>query len=675
MEREPCQAGINGVNNMEQLCMPTYRNTIPAMREFIKSDIGLTLSLAVVALALFFAGLNVGYFVVLWIEWGAILGGLAIVASVFLFPARGERLRELRVMLYVAGIALVGAGISDLLNFPESGKDVIPGLLAGFLCGVVSAKFIWKAAHGPAGIRLSALFHSNGVIAALLLSLLGGALFALADFLKNYGLAANAGDALASVGAVALQLYHLKRNGSRMSRGAVWITFFAMLVFLLCALANVFPDSLNTGEASIGLGIVMLSGISLLGWKWVRGSRPASAPTNFKLMGQQLLTLVFLGVALFPLGYLYTQALVNLELNLSPTELVAGDRAFFKLSDEAFARLVMRDIYYWQPKHNVFMSKEDTPATLIRKLASDRWSHASTASEEKDWDAGIKTGRGIKLTNQLGKYFIGYINHDSPAAKAGYERGYQLITRDQRNISVKNKQWLILKPSGEVVTNSLPSERYKVDTVIHKVIQRDGKNIGYLWMMDFNNAALPLIQDAFKLFKQQSIEELVLDLRYNGGGYDDTLLADLIAGAKNEGKIYSKSSYSEKYRDKDGSTVFHSQPYSIPVKRVFVLMTHNTCSASELIINGLRPYLPVITIGEKSCGKPFFMQQISYRENVYDPVTGRIKNVNNQAEYEQGIEPDCKVQEDFSKPVGQPGDALLDTALYFQKHNECPTAM
>jgi C-terminal processing protease CtpA/Prc len=115
-----------------------------------------------------------------------------------------------------------------------------------------------------------------------------------------------------------------------------------------------------------------------------------------------------------------------------------------------------------------------------------------------------------------------------------------------------------------------------------------------------------------------------------------------------------------------------AQGNPIKIKRVFVLTTNDTCSASELIINGLRPYLPVITIGEKTCGKPFFMKPIFYRKTVYAPVTGRLVNAEGKADYEQGIEPDCKVQEDFSKPVAQPGDKLLDTALYFQKHNACP---
>jgi C-terminal processing protease CtpA/Prc len=219
----------------------------------------------------------------------------------------------------------------------------------------------------------------------------------------------------------------------------------------------------------------------------------------------------------------------------------------------------------------------------------------------------------------------------------------------------------------------IPPERFKNDTVIHKIIQQDGKNIGYLWLLDFNNAATPLIQDAFKAFKLQGIEELVLDLRYNGGGHNDEALADLIAGASYEGKVYSRWKFSDKYRDEDSSIVFHRQPNSIPLKRVFVLMTHQTCSASELIINGLRPYMPIITIGEKSCGKPFFMRPITYAGYVYDPVTGRVLNSDGGADYEQGIEPDCKVLEDFSKPIGEVGDTLLDTALYFQKNNTCST--
>jgi C-terminal processing protease CtpA/Prc len=150
------------------------------------------------------------------------------------------------------------------------------------------------------------------------------------------------------------------------------------------------------------------------------------------------------------------------------------------------------------------------------------------------------------------------------------------------------------------------------------------------------------------------------------------LLADLIAGDKYDGKVFFNEIYSDKYVDWNSSVYFIKPANSIPLKRVFVMTTHETCSASELIINGLRPYIPVITIGEKTCGKPFLMNETGYKGYVYTPVTAHLTNAYGRADYENGIQPDCEVEENFNHQVGQKGDSLFDAVLYYQKNNACP---
>ncbi len=652
--------------------MFTHQSINSALRQFIRGDLFHILALGIVSLAALLIGMNVGYFVVIWIEWGAILGGLALAGSVLLFPSTGRRLQVLRVMFFVAGLALAGAGVSDLLNFPESNSDVYPGLLIGIACGLALASVIWGAGLGITSCRIYTL-DPNGAFVSLLLALLGIAMFVLVALINQYGSAyPYATGVVGSICAIVIQIYHLKRRWARLTLGAVWITFTGMLLFSLPVLIKTTSELSISTEANVSLVIVFLVGISLVVWRFVRGSRSAWIPLKLAAVARQLLTVVCVGVVLFPLVYFYMQALDNLENNASPTFLMASDKTFFKLGDEAFIRLMMRDIYYWQPKQGVLMSQKDTPETFFGKLATDPWSNALTIDENNDWENGVKYGRGIQLADRIGKFIIAYIHHNSPAARAGYERGDQIIHRNKYEKDGQKKQEFIMKLSGEAVPYTLNPERYKVDTVIHKVIKQDGRNIGYLWLLNFSNVTPYLIQEAFIEFKKQGVEELILDLRYNGGGHTATLLVGLIAGTKNYGKVYYRQNYSEKYRDSNDDIFINLEYYSIPIKRLFVLTTHDTCSASEFVINGLRPYLPVITIGEKTCGKPFFMEQISYGGNVYKPVTGRFSNAEGKGDYEGGIDPDCKVQEDYSHPVGKTGDNLLDAALYFQKHNACP---
>lgn len=652
--------------------MPSIQNLMLGLPDFFKGDLARTFALAFIALVALLIGLNTGYFIVLWIEWGAILGGLALTGSVFLFPTTGYRLQELRVILFVAGLSLAGAGVTDLLNFPKSNSDVLSGSLIGLVCGLLIVRAIWTGSHSLVYARISALFSRNGVLIAVLLSMLGIALFVIADWLQVYGLSAKTGETLASVGAVAVQLFHLQRNGPHMQRGAVWITLTFMLIFLLGALANLAPLAEMSEEFSIGLVLVAFAGISLLVKKWVRNQNPVPATTTHLIISmRQMVVPVLLGSVLLPLMYFYMQAFISLGFNLSPTELVANDEVLFKLSDEAFAKLMMRDVYYWEPKPNMSMAKEDTPAIYIKKLARDRWSHATTETNFDDWEAGIQNGRGIILMKQLGHYIASYVSRDSPAAKAGYQRGDQFVMQD---MSGDNEQhWLLLKPSGETVPVTTLADRYKLDAAIHKIVKQDGKNIGYLWLLNFSGAIQPVIQDAFKEFRKQGVEELVLDLRYNGGGHADAFLASMIAGARFSGRVYTVSVYSDKYRDRNGVELLNSLPESIPIKRVFVLTTSRTCSASELIINGLRPYVSVITIGGTTCGKPYFMSPVTYGGYVYMPVTGRLMNSDGKADYERGIAPDCSVVEDYNHPIGGIGDVMLDAALYYQQHNSCPS--
>lgn len=643
------------------------------LHRLIQSDILKIFALCLIALIALLLGLGAGYFVVLWTEWGAILGGLALSASVFLFPPSRQQLQELRVVLLVAGFALAGAGISDLLNFPQSNSDVFSGFLIGFTCGVLLGRIIWRSGYALVRSRVSTLLSRNGLLVSFLLAMLGFVLFPITGWLEAFGLSTKICEILASVGAVLLQLLHLKQNGSRMIRSAVWITSTFMLLFLLIAILDIAAMTEMSDEFSIGLLLVSFAFVSLLARKWTRCQKQNTADTStpFRKLLRQMGELVLLGVVLLPLIYIYMQAFVSLKFNLSPTELVAYNNVI-KLSDEKFINLMMRDVYYWKPKVNIAMAKGDTPALFIESIANDRWSFASTLSESDNWEAGFEVGRGLMLMKQLGKFVATYVGHDSPAGKAGFERGDQFIVRDKDVADGKKKQWLVLKPSGDVVPVNIPVARYKADTVIFKIIKQGGKNLGYLWLLDFNNAASPLVIDAFHEFKQQGVDEIVLDLRYNGGGHFDNLLPGLIAGTRFKGNVYAATRHSEKYRDKDDIELLSDMPESIPVKRLFVLTTQDTCSASELIINGLRPYLPVITIGEKTCGKPFFMDTIVYDGYVYNPVTGRLSNAEGKSDYEQGIEPNCMVMEDFSKPVGQAGDPLLEAALYFQKYNNCP---
>ena len=161
------------------------------------------------------------------------------------------------------------------------------------------------------------------------------------------------------------------------------------------------------------------------------------------------------------------------------------------------------------------------------------------------------------------------------------------------------------------------------------------------------------------------MRDLVLDLRYNGGGLLDHAkqLADLIAGNSFQGEVFLHVIHNSRFRDRDDELHFETIKNSLGLKRLVVLTTEETCSASECLINGLRPYLQVITIGKATCGKPYSMEHLTFGEHVLLPVNAMVVNKRNEAFSDSGIEPDIPAKDDVSYDLGDPREGMLKKAL------------
>uniref|UniRef100_UPI0035AF5D7C S41 family peptidase n=1 Tax=Chitinimonas sp. TaxID=1934313 RepID=UPI0035AF5D7C len=200
------------------------------------------------------------------------------------------------------------------------------------------------------------------------------------------------------------------------------------------------------------------------------------------------------------------------------------------------------------------------------------------------------------------------------------------------------------------------------------------------------------------------ISDLVLDLRYNGGGYL-ALAAELgfmIAGEANtQGKIFEQTSFNDKnpfgltaaetqtpfYKTAVGFSVAKGTPLpQLGLKRVFILSGHNTCSASEAIINGLRGAgIEVVLIGDTTCGKPYGFYAQDNCSTTYFAI--QFKGVNNQGfgDYADGFipggtgstadnVPGCNVVDDLSQQLGDPAEARLAAALQYRATGKCTSS-
>jgi C-terminal processing protease CtpA/Prc len=304
-----------------------------------------------------------------------------------------------------------------------------------------------------------------------------------------------------------------------------------------------------------------------------------------------------------------------------------------------------------------------------------------------------------------------YVQRSSPADKAGVKRGDVISAVNGTKLTTTNYSDLIFgegntKTYGFVtiengkfvdsnVTKSITAVVYQANPVyLDSVYTIQGKKIGYLVYNQFvpgpNNTKSASydqqLRTVFGKFKAKGINELVLDLRYNPGGYvsSSTVLGSLIGRGINNSKFFYKKEYNatltpeyQAYDKKNGSDSFNGFFYNEAnnvgsnLQRVYVLTTSGSASASELIINGLRPFMEVVTLGTTSYGKNVGSITIEDENGRIkwgmQPIVSKTFNALNQSDYSTGFVPKVEVKE-FSnvvwRPLGDVNDALLNEAIY-----------
>jgi C-terminal processing protease CtpA/Prc len=231
-------------------------------------------------------------------------------------------------------------------------------------------------------------------------------------------------------------------------------------------------------------------------------------------------------------------------------------------------------------------------------------------------------------------------------------------------------------------------------------------NVGYILFNDHIATAEQELIDAVNQLNTAGITDLVLDIRYNGGGYLDVAseLAYMIAGnARTSGKTFELTVFNNKHPTVDPVTnrtitplPFHatarglSAPAGTPLptlnlRRVFVLTGSNTCSASESIINSLQGIgVDVIQIGSTTCGKPYGFYPQDNCGTTYFSVEFKGENDKGFGDYSDGFSPantatspgavvtGCSVGDDYAHALGDPQERRYAAALAYRQTTMCP---
>ncbi len=264
-----------------------------------------------------------------------------------------------------------------------------------------------------------------------------------------------------------------------------------------------------------------------------------------------------------------------------------------------------------------------------------------------------------------------------------------LMAADGYTLNLANYDGGAITPNGKSVTltKSVLAEN---PILINKVITVGARKIGYLMYNGFYAEYDTQLNTAFGSLKSQGVTDLVLDLRYNSGGsvLTATRLASMITG-QYTGKLFSKQSWNKKinsyfdannpeqlknnFTDKIGSTPINS----LNLTKIYILTTKSSASASELVINGLKPYMDVIQIGDITTGKnvgsvtvydsPTFGKEKRNPNHRYamQPIVLKIVNADGFGDYFNGLTPTHQLKENLGDlgVLGNSSEALLSTAI------------
>ncbi|WP_281637556.1 S41 family peptidase [Flavobacterium marginilacus] len=320
---------------------------------------------------------------------------------------------------------------------------------------------------------------------------------------------------------------------------------------------------------------------------------------------------------------------------------------------------------------------------------------------------GVDFGLYLKASGSTEIFgWVRYIIPNSDASAKNIKRGdifygvngTQLTTSNYQSLLLNAESYTlnladynngVITPNGKSVslTKTVLNEN---PILINNVIETGGHKVGYLMYNGFYPNYDTQLNEAFASLKSKGITDLVLDLRYNSGGsiQSSTRLASMITG-QFTGKVFSKQRWNDKinsyFESEDPealknlftSTVGSAPLNSLNLTKVYILTTKSTASASELVINGLKPYINVVQIGDITTGKnvgsitvydsPTFGKENRNPNHRYamQPLVLKIVNADDSGDYFNGLNPTYALKENLANLgiLGTASEPLLSTAI------------
>ena len=281
----------------------------------------------------------------------------------------------------------------------------------------------------------------------------------------------------------------------------------------------------------------------------------------------------------------------------------------------------------------------------------------------------------------------------SPADSGGLARGQQFVSLDGRSIAdIQANEGIgaafdnatvvfeMRRTDGSVFSSTISKDVVTIPPVPQwRVIDR-GAGVppaGYLELSTFISTADPVFDTVFAEFIAAGVTDVIVDLRYNGGGLVSTanLLGDYLGAFANDGRVFSETQFNADRAAANNSAEFFSRrANSINLAKLAIIATGGTASASELVTNSMDAWFDVGIIGASTFGKPVGQIGLTFCDKILRPTSFKTVNALGEGEYFDGLPVDCPAADDLNEGVGDDTDPNMIAALSYLNTGACPVA-
>jgi C-terminal processing protease CtpA/Prc len=368
------------------------------------------------------------------------------------------------------------------------------------------------------------------------------------------------------------------------------------------------------------------------------------------------------------------------------------------LDQNIFVRDTLREMYLWYQTlpdldPALYPSPEAYLDAVRLRPQDESFSYVSSAEATSSfYSASQYVGLGFSLQwVRDSRARLAQVFPDSPASEASLARGDYLVAIAGRpieeladpaafdaaigpteiGVSVEIR-WR--SQFGEERSAVLTKRAVTIPTVSQKeVFDVDGLPVGYVHLRNFVEPSVGALDAAFAEFQARGVTDIVLDLRYNGGGLIEVArhLGSLIGGVRTNTQVFVELAHNDKNTFRDRTFRFDDPPQSLDVPRLVVIATRASASASELVIAGLDPFIPVTVVGDRTYGKPVGQYGFEFCDKVLFPVSFRSRNAAGQTDYFDGLPVDCPASDNLDRALGDPAESSLAEALSFLRTGRC----